>query len=411
VTILEEAEINIQKIESIFSKLFEDYHNPTNFIAQAEALVQALRNFTWFLQSKKSGIDKFDEWYGPWQELMKQNPYMRFIVEMRNGIVKQGIDTAKSQALILLYTDYRQTLLEKRLDVRTTTDEMRKEISKLAEKNPALNHATGEIQRIYIFNYPKKDDLEVIDTLFYCFIFISKLYDDFNNFLKTGSIQKNLEKVIAPNVDVSDLSITFRIKDGLEVKQNVIRVDRDNKFIEEYKAEYGDIRLKHDINSDNAEEKLRAKIEFAQLNKKRFSELLPVLEYHCATLNDWEVIFPMFRNRADKIHFWKDFANKVLEENIDKIIFTSDAYIYRKSEDAEKIIKAGKEISSMPNLEEQLISYYLDNSGKIITATSKYSVNGDGIEFQNVIIKEDTIKNNAMFAAVFVAWGLGSKKK
>lgn len=410
-TILEEAEINIRKIDSIFSKLFEEYHNPTNFIAQAEALVQSLRNFTWFLQSKKSGIDKFDEWYGPWQELMKQNPYMRFIVEMRNIIVKQGIDTAKSNALVILYTDYRQTLLEKIFDVYTTTDEIKEEIAKLAIKNPAFNHATGEIQRLYIFNYAKKDDLEIIDTLFYCYVFVRELFDDFRNFIETGSIQKELEKVIVPNVDVSDLSKTFRVRDGLYAMKSTVRIDRDEEAIEKFREEHGDIKLKHDINSDDIEERLRAKIEFAKFQRRQFEELLPTLDYCTVGSGDWKSMFTVFRNRADKIHFWHDFANKIIEEDIDRIVFTSDVYIYQNNEKAQEAIRAGKEIGSLPDLKEQLAAYYLDSSGKIIIATSRYSHTKKGIRFQKTVIAEDTAKNNAMFTAVFDAWGLDPKKK
>lgn len=410
-TVVEEVQRNLDKIEAIFSKLFEEYHNPTGFIAQTEALIQALRNFTWFLQSKKSGVDRFDEWYGPWQELIRQSPYMRFLVEMRNGIVKQGINTAKSNAFVILYTDYRQMLLEKRFDVYTTTDEIREEIAKLAKKQPAFNHATAEIQRRYIFNYAKKDDLEVIDTLFYCYIFIEELFDDFKNFIETGAIQKELKKVTAPSIDVSDLSKIFRVKDGVYAKQKVVRVERDEDAIEKVRAEYGDVKLKHDIHSEDIEEKLRAKIEYAQFGRRRFDELLPTLDYRTADSKDWNSMMIAFRNRADKIHFWHDFANKVIEEDISTIVFTTDAYIYRNTKDAQKTIRAGKEISSLPNLKEQLIAYYLDCSGKIVVATSKYAHTKTGLRFQKTIVSNSTEGSNAMFAAVFDAWKQMSKMK
>lgn len=408
-TTIEETELYIEKIETIFSKLFDEYHNPTDFIAQTEALIQSLRNSTWFLQSKKNNIDRFDEWYGPWQELMRQSPYMRFIVDMRNSIVKQGINTAKSNALVILYTDYRQTLLEKRFDVYTTTDEIKDEIARLAKKNPGYNHATCEIQRLYIFNYAKKEDLEVIDTLFYCYVFVRELFDDFRNFIQTGSIQKELSKVIVPNIDVSDLSKTFRVRDGSSATQSVIRIDRDEEAIEKIRAEHGDIKLKHDINSDDIEEKLRAKIEFAQLQRRQFEELLPTLDYSTVGSATWESMFTMFRNRADKIHFWHEFANKVINEDIDRIVFTTDAYIYMDRKKGIEAIRSGKEISSLPDLKEQLVAYYLDSTGKIITATSRYSHTKNGLRFQKTIIAEDLAKNNAMFTAVFDAWKLMSK--
>lgn len=405
-TAIGEAELYIKKTEAIFSKLFEEYHSPTDFIAQTEALIQLLRNSTWFLQSKKNHVERFDEWYNPWQDLMRQSPYMRFIVDMRNGIVKQGINTAKSNAFVILYTDYRQTLFEKRFDVYTTSDEIKEEIAELARKNPAYNHATCEIQRLYIFNYAKKDDLEVIDTLFYCYVFVRELFEDFRNFIETGSIQKELQRVVVPSIDISDLSKTFRVRDGLYTTQSVLRINRDEKEIEKYHTEHGEIKLKYDINSDDIEEGLKAKIEFAQFQRRQFEELLPTLEYRTVGSSDWISMFTLFRNRADKIHFWHEFANKVIEEDIDRVVFTSDVYIYQNNEKAQETIRAGKEISSLPNLKEQLTAYYLDSSGKIIIATSRYSHTKKGLRFQKTIIKEGTKETNSMFAAVFDAWSL-----
>jgi hypothetical protein len=237
-------------------------------------------------------------------------------------------------------------------------------------------------------------------------MFVGELFDDFKNFIETGSIQKELQKVVAPSIDVSDLSKTFRVRDGSYATQKVIRIDRDEEEIEKYRAEHGDIKLKHDINSDDIEEKLRAKIEFAQFQRRQFEELLPTLDYRTVGSDDWVSMFTMFRNRADKIHFWRDFANKVVNEDIDRIVFTSDVYIYKNNDKAQETIRAGKEISSLPNLKDQLTVYYLDNSGKIIIATSRYSHTKTGLRFQRTVINKGTKESNSMFAAVFDAWDL-----
>lgn len=326
--LLKKVEFNMNKLVSIFDSMASEYHNPTNFIANADALIQALRNFTFFLQSKKSDIPNFADWYSPWQELMKVNPYMRFIVEMRNSIVKQGIDTAKSHALIILYTDYSQTLLEKRMDIYSTTDEIKKEIAGLTKRQPALKHASGDLHRLYIFNYAKKDDLEVFDTLFYCTFFMQRLFEDFKTFIKSGDIQKELPKIVAPWVDVSDFAITFKVDGGHNVRQSVVTVKRDEKAIEEYKKRFGDIVLQHDINSDEPLEQVQANLELAQKNLVNFEELLPVLKYHSVEKDTWEVAFPVMASRADKILFWENFSSQVLKDGIDKFYLTVDAWSY-----------------------------------------------------------------------------------
>jgi hypothetical protein len=410
--ILKDVELNIEKINLTFSGLIDEYHNPVRFIAQADALIQALRNFTFFLQSKKNGIENFDSWYLPWQELMKNNPYMRFIVEMRNSIVKQGINTAKSHALIVLFTDYKQTLLERRLDIYTTTNEIRSELTKITRKSPWLKHATGEIHRLYIFNYAKKDDLEVVDTLFYCTVFINELFDDFKNFMTAGSVRSELPKVVAPSVDVSDLKITFRMRDGVKVSKEVIRVDRNEDAIKAYRKKYGEVKLKHDIKSHDVMEKIFANIELAQVFRRQFDELLPSLEYHSAATKRWTRVHPVVSSRADKIFFWNNFAEQVAAEKIDKFYFTANTWLVANKKDFDKAIRKGEEISTLPNLKESLVAYYLDSSGKVVVAQSSYKKGKTGkIAFGEVNPKEDSPANNPMFTAIFNTWGIKTKNK
>ena len=105
-SILADIDFNMNKAISTFNRMISDYHKPTDFIADVDALIQSLRNFTFFLQAKKEDIHNFDAWYAPWQDSMRKNPYMKFIVDMRNSIVKKGINTAKSHATILIFADY-----------------------------------------------------------------------------------------------------------------------------------------------------------------------------------------------------------------------------------------------------------------------------------------------------------------
>lgn len=405
--ILKDVKFNMEKTISIFDGMISEYHNPTRFIASADSLIQALRNFTFYLQSKKNDIDNFEAWYTPWQELMKTNPYMRFIVDMRNSIVKQGINTAKSHALVVLYTDYSQTLLEKKMNIYSTTDDIKKEITKRTKKRPILKHATGDIQRLYIFNYNKKDDLEVVDTLFYCLFFINKLFENFQKFIETGHIEADLPKVIAPWLDISDFAITFRVSDGNNLNFTTKRVDRDDEAIEKYKQQYGDINLKHDIMSTDLKERLRANIELAQHLRRQFDELLPKLEYYSEKKKAWSMALPVLTSRAEKILFWENFSNLVVQEEISKLYLTVDAWTYEDIKKGMAAINNGDEISSLPGLKETLLAYYLDDTGKITIAKSPYTTNPDGeLVFQKVDIKDDKPANNAMFAAVFNAWSI-----
>lgn len=407
--ILEDAKLAMGKLQSIFGKMMDEYHNPVGFIAQVDALIQAIRNFTFFLQSKKNSIDDFGAWYSPWQEAMGGNPYMRFIVDMRNSIAKQGLNATKSHALVTLFTDYRQTLYERKLDVYSTTTEIINETVDLTSKKPSLKHATGEISRLYIFNYDKKKDLEVVDTLFYCQVFISKLFEDFQNFLTTGSIQPELPRVIAPSIDVSDLKVMFRVRDGERLGRNTMHIERDDDAIEAYRKKHGSINLKHDINSDDVAEKLRARIELTQTLRRKSGDILPTLEYYSDLTGEWSMMMLRYRDRAEKILFWKDFAKQAVKEKISKFYFTSDTWAIppEQTDAVLAAIQAGREISTLPSLKESLIAYYLENSGRIVIARSFYEKNKSRkLTFQKTEVEEGKPEHHAMFAAVFDAWGV-----
>src|SRR5687767_543247 len=66
------------------------YSDPTLFRSYLNACIQALRNSTWVLQKQKAQMREFDTWYGRWQETMKDEPVLRWLVEARNRVVKEG---------------------------------------------------------------------------------------------------------------------------------------------------------------------------------------------------------------------------------------------------------------------------------------------------------------------------------
>jgi hypothetical protein len=119
------------------------------------------------------------------------------------------------------------------------------------------------------------------------------------------------------------------------------------------------------------------------------------------------VIFPIVTSRADKILFWENFSNQVARDEIDKFYLTVDAWKYDDIDKGMATIRSGKEISSLSNLKETLLAYYLDKSGKIIAARSSYSLSKSGkIKFGKVNIQNDKPSNHPIFTAVFNVWGV-----
>ena len=66
------------------------YFNPEHFRVAIQTAIQTLRTVTFILQNKKQAIPKFEAWYGVWQEKLRADTLMRWMVEARNKIEKQG---------------------------------------------------------------------------------------------------------------------------------------------------------------------------------------------------------------------------------------------------------------------------------------------------------------------------------
>ena len=66
------------------------YFDPEGFRVAIQTAIQTLRTVTFILQSNKGLIPNFDAWYAPWQEKMRADPLLRWMVDARNKIEKQG---------------------------------------------------------------------------------------------------------------------------------------------------------------------------------------------------------------------------------------------------------------------------------------------------------------------------------
>jgi hypothetical protein len=88
-------------VHSLWHQAEAAYFDPDGFRLAVQNAIQTLRTVTLILQSYKGAIPNFDQWYGDyvdekhgkrgeWQERLHADPLMRWMVEARNRIEKQG---------------------------------------------------------------------------------------------------------------------------------------------------------------------------------------------------------------------------------------------------------------------------------------------------------------------------------
>lgn len=66
------------------------YFDPDSFRVGIQTAIQTARTVTFILQAQKAIFPDFDGWYAGWQEKFKADPLMRWMVNARNKIEKQG---------------------------------------------------------------------------------------------------------------------------------------------------------------------------------------------------------------------------------------------------------------------------------------------------------------------------------
>jgi hypothetical protein len=102
----------LKEINKFWQQACSDYQDLDEFLSSINALIQALRNLTFILQSNKDSIPGFDTWYIKKQEEMRKNELLSWLVDSRNRIVKQEDLKLKSVAKISIVNWNEQKLLE-----------------------------------------------------------------------------------------------------------------------------------------------------------------------------------------------------------------------------------------------------------------------------------------------------------
>ena len=84
----------------------DEYMEPQGFRLNLNALIQALRNVTFMLQKQKANLPDFIEWYPAWQESVKGDEVMSWVVRARNRIVKEADLELNSTARLIVALDW-----------------------------------------------------------------------------------------------------------------------------------------------------------------------------------------------------------------------------------------------------------------------------------------------------------------
>lgn len=156
----------------------QSYADPDAFCVNLNATIQALRSVTFILQKEKTHIPSFEPWYEEWQDRMKKDPLMRWLVEARNKVEKEGDLSTHSIASVSLLANWDGPVViaTKVVDPLTPVSTLLASVAELELPSTIREAGVLILERKWVVK--EIPDRELLDILAYCYGVLSTLVRD-----------------------------------------------------------------------------------------------------------------------------------------------------------------------------------------------------------------------------------------
>lgn len=173
-----QAHARLHQAHTFWHEALDAYQDPDLFATKLNALLTSLRSVTWVVQKELKHTGGFEEWYGAWQEKMREDRLMRWSLEARNAVEKRGdLDTA-SVAAVRVTGDWPKSE-EVLVDVDADADpaELARRVQ-LAGGLPERVRREGTLVVERRWTVDELNGQEILDAIAHCFGVLSRLIGD-----------------------------------------------------------------------------------------------------------------------------------------------------------------------------------------------------------------------------------------
>lgn len=215
----------IKEAEKFWNQACNDYVDLDEFLSSLNALIQALRNITFILQSNKECISDFDQWYEDQRIIMRENKLLKWLHDARTTVVHQADLKLNSTAQVSIVNWVDNILGEFDVDPLTKTEdiiiglpsELVKEIIKKS-REPAL-----KIERRWVAD--SLPQYEILNALAGCYLdikgIIKSAYQKAGVDHQSTEAMLNCEKnsfILAKKVPDQNRAVFVDLKSGSRLK-------------------------------------------------------------------------------------------------------------------------------------------------------------------------------------------------
>lgn len=165
----------LNQSHTLWHEALESYSDPDRFAGRLNSLIPALRSVTFVLQKELRHQDGFDEWYAEWQEQMRADRRMAWLIAARNKIEKQGDLDTHSKAHVRVAGDWRKSAaIEIDVDPMAGPHDIARRVSVQVPARSRREDTLVVERRWTVDDFP---DDEILDILGYCFGFLLRILE------------------------------------------------------------------------------------------------------------------------------------------------------------------------------------------------------------------------------------------
>jgi len=398
---LEPILTRLAEVRHFIQEAEKNYFVPDLFRINLNAAIQSSRNVTFVVQAQKSEIAGFDSWYNEWQSKMRAQPLLKWLVDARNHIVKQGdlkVNSILRVGLVLSYYDIPQQEFE--VPIRFDVGQILKRVKLPSLPRDVAENAYLRIERRWVVN--DLPDREILDVLRYGLAVLEALVEDLRrHVLEPGSPTKyspdppSKDSVFDPRI------LLIRLKDGslaVDMASKTIPIDPDDR--ERVMERYGVPPLP--ISATKGKASLRETAEYFMdyatrvLRKDGYHMSLAIL---IPDSGPGKLIGIEARDNAEKYLIWRKLADDVRRVGATRVIAVSETWVAAFDKDAPY-----RRPVDAPKKEEALHVIAASKDGTVISLVKKFKRNESGFTFEDTEVTEDA--RVYLLEPVREVWGL-----
>ena len=377
----------------------KNYFDPRLFRINLNACIQALRSVTFVLQAQKNKVRDFELWYAPWQEHLRSDGLLKWLVSARNRVVKQGdleLHSVLRVGLLAAYYDAPQ--FDYAMPLRFDFKKILHAIKLESLPPDVFKNAYLRLERRWVANdLPERELMDVVE---YGYTTVDAVVRDLSRYLEGRP-----NPIVAPPSPSTDRLLSPRIM-LMRLADGSVVGGIDSRTIESKPSDEAEMLQRYGMPNTSARDPggVRDLREIANTWMDYAVAVLRKDGYHqtIATLiseKGVRIVGVNVRDDAEKYIVWRNIADEVRRSGVDTVIIVGETWTanidpkfpYRRAVDS-------------PEKGEALSVLAASKSGEQVDLLRKFKRTDAGIEFEEVEEQKDM--QAFMIEPIREVWGL-----